>query len=155
MALPSSDGFQAMTDEREDGGQAFLRAATAPRQIDDEGRSAHPGDSAGEPRVGVALGAEGAHGLRQAGSFTVKDAAGSFRGHVARAQAGSADGEDEGWVVVGQLFQHGENHVFVVGKQQCADLGIGPLLAQQGDRGGAGGVLHEAAGAAVGDGQDG
>jgi len=91
-------------------------------------------------------------GFGQAGGFAVEDAACGFRGYAARAEAGSADGEDQGWGFAGEVFEGGYDGVFVVGEDEGAKLGVGPLLEEDGDRGGAGGVFHLALRAAVGDG---
>ena len=152
VRLAAGYGFESVAEEGEDGGEAFFSTAETAGEVEDERCAAQAGDSAGEPGVGVALGAEGAHGLSQAGGFAIEDAAGGFRGDVAGAEAGSAYGEDQGWGFAGKFFQHGDDGVFVVGEDEGADFGFGPLLAEEGDRGGAGGVFHLALGAAVGDG---
>jgi len=155
MGLASVGDVKAVPNEIEDRGEAFSGSTQAAGKVDDECGAAEAGDTAREPRVGIGGGAERAYGFSEAGGFAIDDAAGGFRRAVAGAEAGAADGEDEGGAPVAQLLEHGCDGVFVVGEKGGLELSIGVGLAEQLDDGRAGSVSEQTPRAAVGDGEDG
>ena len=156
MELAAGGDFEGVIEQEKDGGQALGSAAPAAGKVDDQSaRCGQAGEAAREPGVGVALCAQGAHGFGQAGGFAVEEAAGGLGSAIAGAKSGAADGEDESGTLGGERCELRSDQSLLVGYQGGEELGERPLLPEKRGDGGAGGVLGEALGAAVGDGENG
>ena len=142
-------------DETVQHGQTVADAAGAAGEVDDEGARADAGGTAGERgarEAGVDCHPER---LRDAGRLLVEHGTRGLGRDVARREAGAAGGEDEvGPVRVGPGSEDGRDSDGIVGHQVAPGEIIAVLRRPGGDRV-ARGIGAIAAGAGVGDGEDG
>src|SRR5690606_29632545 len=102
LGIGAAEQLYRVLEERLEHGQSVADAVQAPRQIDDEGAAADPGDAAREPGVRRRGGAPGADRLGNARRIPLEDRARRFRRDVAFGEAGAARGDDDiGDVAVG------------------------------------------------------
>lgn len=91
----AADELEGVGEDGFNGGEVFADGFFGAGEVDDEGALGDTGEAAAEGGHGGVGEAGGAHQFGDARGFAIDDAAGGFRGVVARTKSGAAGGEDE------------------------------------------------------------
>lgn len=133
VGFGSCDRLQAVTDERQDHGEAFHGATGTAGQVDDESASSESCDAAREPRHRIVLGTLCAHRFSDSGSLAIDDATGGFRSPIARTEAGTTGGENQVGALATPLDEAIADLNNLVGDQRGLDLDIRPSSPKERD----------------------
>src|SRR5690606_7561654 len=95
LGVGAAEQLDRMTEERLENGQSITNAARAPREIDDEGTAADPGNAAGQPCVRRSGGASGANRLGDARRLALEDRPRRLGRDVPRSETRSARRDDD------------------------------------------------------------